>query len=280
MDIRKLRHIVTLSQERHFGLAADRLGVTQSALTRSIQAAEAEIGLRLFDRGRDGVYPTRAGEALLADAVPLLRQMENLERNMALLSDRGSGEVCCGFGPLAAALLLETMLSHVARDHGGLRVRTKLGDVGELQALLQEGELDFAVLAHVLVEDRPDLSFRRIGRTRLGALVRRGHPLAGRTVGEEDIAGYPIIGGTGGSPIYAPTISCDNFEIAGLVTLASDAVWITAEALADDRYALIHGLPVAQPLELVVASLARRTLSVQALLLIDLIVAALRHRSA
>ncbi|QOT73384.1 LysR family transcriptional regulator [Sphingobium fuliginis] len=89
MDIRKLRHIVALSQERHFGPAADRLGVTQSALTRSIQAAEAEIGLRLFDRGRDGVYPTRAGEALLADAVPLLRQMENLERNMALLSDRG-----------------------------------------------------------------------------------------------------------------------------------------------------------------------------------------------
>ena len=280
MDIRKLRHIVTLGQERHFGLAADRLGLTQSALTRSIQATEAELGLRLFDRGRDGVYPTRAGEALLADAVPLLRQMEMLERNMALLSDRGAGEVRCGFGPLAAALALEVMLSCTARDHAALRVRTKLGDVAELQALLREGELDFAVLAHVLVEDRPDLSFRRIGQTRLGALVRRDHPLAGRTVGEEDIAGFPIIGGTGGGPVYQPTISCDNFEIAGSVTLASDAIWITAEALADDRYALVHGLPVAQPLELVVASLARRTLSIQALLLIDLIVAALRRRHA
>ncbi|KEQ54388.1 LysR family transcriptional regulator [Sphingobium chlorophenolicum] len=280
MDLRKLRHIATLGRERHYGLAADRLGLTQSALTRSIQSAEAELGLRLFDRGRDGVHPTRAGEALLADAMPLLRQMETLERNMALLSDRGSGEVRCGFGPLAAALVLEDMLSHAARDHGALRVRTKLGDVAELQALLREGELDFAVLAHILVEDRPDLSFRRIGQTRLGALVRRHHPLADRTVDEGAIAAFPIIGGTGGSPIYAPTISCDNFEIAGSVTLASDAIWITAEALADDRYALVHGLPIAQPLDLVVASLARRTLSAQALLLIDLIIAALRPRRA
>jgi len=280
MDIRKLRHIVALGQDRHYRIAADRLGLTQSALTRSIQAAEAELGVRLFDRGRDGVHPTRAGEALLADAAPLLRHMEILERNMALLSHHGSGEVRCGFGPLAAALMLEDMLSHVVQEHGALRVRTKLGDVAELLSLLHDGELDFAVLAHLLVEDRPDLSFRRIGQIRLGALVRRGHPLAGRTVHEDEIAAFPIIGGTGASPVYAPTISCDNFEIAGQVTLASDAIWITAEALAYDRYAMVHGLPVAQPLELVVASLARRTLSVQALLTIDLIVAALRRRQS
>ncbi|SCW61177.1 DNA-binding transcriptional regulator, LysR family [Sphingobium faniae] len=278
MELRKLRHVVTLAHERHFGRAADRLGLTQPALTRSIQSVEAELGLRLFDRGRDGVHPTRAGEALLADAAPLLRQMDVLERNMALLSDRAIGEVRCGFGPMAAALVLADMLSHVARDHGALRVRTWLGEVGELQDLLREGELDFAVLAHVLVEDRPDLSFRRIGQIRLGALVRRGHPLAGRTMREEEATGFPVIGGTGDSPTYAPTIACDNFEIAGQVTLASDAIWVAAEALADDRFALVHGLGIAQPLEMVVASLARRTLSPPALLLINLIGAALRRR--
>lgn len=278
MELRKLRHVVTLAHERHFGRAADRLGLTQPALTRSIQSIEAELGLRLFDRGRDGVHPTRAGEALLADAVPLLRQMDVLERNMALLSDRAIGEVRCGFGPMAAALVLADMLSHVARDHAALRVRTWLGEVGELQDLLREGELDFAVLAHVLVEDRPDLSFRRIGQIRLGALVRRGHPLAGRTVREEDAAGFPIIGGTGDGPTYTPTIACDNFEIAGRVALESDAIWVAAEALADDRFALVHGLGFARPLEMVVASLARRTLSPPALLLIDLIGAALRRQ--
>lgn len=279
MDLRKLRHVAILAHERHYGRAADRLGLTQSALTRSVQAIEAELGLRLFDRGRDGVHPTRAGEALLADALPLLRQMDLLERNMALLTDRAIGEVRCGFGPMAAALVLAGMLADVARDHGALRVRTWLGDVGELQDLLREGELDFAVLAHVLVEDRPDLRFRRIGQIRLGALVRRDHPLAGRTVTPADAAGYPVIGGSGDTPLYAPTIACDNFEIAGDVTLASDAIWITAEPLADDRFAMIHGLPVARPLDLVVASLARRTLSPPALLLIDLITGALRRRT-
>jgi len=278
MDMRKLRHVAILAEERHYGRAADRLGLTQSALTRSIQAIEADLGLRLFDRGRHGVHPTRAGEALLADAVPLLRQMDMLERNMALLSNRTIGEVRCGFGPMAAALVLADMLGHVACDHGGLRVRTWLGDVGELQDLLRACELDFAVLAHVLVEDRPDFSFRRVGQIALGALVRRGHPLAGRRADVADIAGYPVIGGSGGGPSYAPTIACDNFEIAAQVTLASDAIWVTAEPLADDRFALVEGLPITRPVELVVASLARRTLSPPALLLVDLVTDALRRK--
>jgi len=278
MDMRKLRHVAILAEERHYGRAADRLGLTQSALTRSVQAIEADLGLRLFDRGRAGVDLTRAGDALLADAVPLLRQMDMLERNMALLSNRAIGEVRCGFGPMAAALVLGDMLGHVARDHRGLRVRTRLGDVGELQDLLRAGELDFAVLAHVLVEDRPDLSFRRVGQIAIGALVRRGHPLAGRSADAADMAAYPVIGGSGSGPTYAPTIACDNFEIAAQITLASDAIWVTAQPLADDRFALVEGLPVARPVELVVASLARRTLSPPALLLVDLVTDALRRK--
>ncbi len=273
MDVRKLRHVTTLAREGNFGRAADRLGLTQSALTRSIQAIEAELGLRLFDRGREGVHLTRAGTLLLDDAAAVLRHMDLLERNMALLSDRAIGEVHCGFGPMAAALVLADVLTGVARDHRALRVRTRLGDVAELQAMLQEGELDFAVLALPLVEDRPDLSLRRVGQVRLGALVRRGHPLAGRTATEAEVeaAAYPIIGGSGDAPTYAPTIACDNFEIAQAVTLASNAIWIAAESLADERFSILKGLPIAQRVDIAVASLARRTLSPASLLMIDMI---------
>ncbi|WP_336971920.1 LysR family transcriptional regulator [Sphingobium aromaticiconvertens] len=287
MDIRKLRHITTLAREAHFGRAADRLGVTQSALTRSIQATESELGLRLFDRGREGVHLTRAGAAMLDDASLVLRQMDLLERNMALLAQRTIGQVHCGLGPLAATLLLPDVLSRIARDHGQLRIRTRLGGVTELQQLLHDGDLDFAVLAHPLVTRRAnDLSLRRIGQLSLGALVRRNHPLANRFASREEMTGFPIIGGgavaaDGMADVdYAPTITCDNFEIARAVTLASDAIWITAETLADEELTPVYGLPIAQDLQIVVASLARRTLSPPALLVIDMMTTALQHRRA
>lgn len=206
---------------------------------------------------------------MICDSDVVLRDMDMLERNMALLSNRAIGNVRCGFGPLAVALVLTDLLDAVARDHGGRHVQTRLGDVAELQALLRK-ELDFAVLAHVLMEDRPDFSFRRIGQIRLGALVRRDHPRAGRTVIQDEAAVFPVIGGSGSSKNYAPTIACDNFEVARTVALASDAICVAAESLADDRFALVLGLGIAQPL--VMASLALRTLSPAALLLIDLLV--------
>jgi DNA-binding transcriptional LysR family regulator len=275
MDIRKLQHVTTLAREAHFGRAADRLGLTQSALTRSVQATEAELDLRLFDRGRDGVRLTRAGERFVEEAQAVLRQMDHLERNMALLTDRAIGEVYCGFGPMAATLVLEPVLARIARDHATLRMRTRLGDVVDLLARLQEGDLDFALLALPLVEDRPGLTLRRIARVRIGGLVRRGHPLAGRRVTDEETAGFPILGGTGPAPDptgrYATTIACDNFEIAKAVALASDAIWVTAEAMADDRFAVLDGPSIVQHSDIAVASLARRTLSPAALLVIDLI---------
>lgn len=272
MDIRKLRHILVLAREAHFGRAAHRLGITQSALTRSIQTIEAELGLRLFDRGREGVHLTRAGALLVEDAEPVVRRMDVLVRNMGLLAQSAVGEVHCGLGPLTATLLLPEVLTRIAQDHADLRVRTRLGHVAEMQQLLREGELDFAVLSHPLVLHEEQFTLRRIGHMAVGALVRRGHPLAGRSASSEEMAAFPIIAGTPPDcvqmPDYVPTISCDNYEIARAVTLASDAIWIAAESLAGDELAVVRDTTM--QVQVVIASLARRTLSPPALLVIDL----------
>ena len=285
MDIRKLQHLDALAREGHFARAAQSLGVTQSALTRSIQAIEAELGLRLFDRGRGGVHLTRAGQALVADGRAILRQMRALERNMALLSARTVGEVRCGFGPLVAALVLEDVLTGLARDHPAVRVITRLGDVDELQGALHDGDLDFIAVSRPLVEHREELSVRPIGRSRLCAIVRRDHPLATKADGAGAAQRFPTIGGAAPAgvhaaldPAYAPTIVCDNYAVAAAVTLASDAIWVAGEGLADGRFAILPDHPMSQPLDFVIASLARRTLPPMALTAIELIVASLRRR--
>src|SRR3546814_9310124 len=74
-----LVHAKSLADEGSFRVAAAKLGLTQPALTKSIQALEAEVGVRLFDRSRKGIAPTAAGAALLRRAAGLLDGMADLQ---------------------------------------------------------------------------------------------------------------------------------------------------------------------------------------------------------
>ena len=60
MDLKRWSHIVAVAERRSFARAAELVHLSQPALSRSIQAAEAELGLRLFDRGPAGVVATPA----------------------------------------------------------------------------------------------------------------------------------------------------------------------------------------------------------------------------
>ena len=92
---RHLEHLIAVASQRGFTRAAEVLGVTQPALSRSIQELERLVGLRLFDRLSQGVVPTAAGERLLRHAREVLAGFEALERDAAearIPRRRGSGD--------------------------------------------------------------------------------------------------------------------------------------------------------------------------------------------
>ncbi|GAB3116495.1 LysR family transcriptional regulator [Janibacter alkaliphilus] len=76
--VRHLRYFVTVAEERHFGHAADELGMTQPPLSQGIQRLERQWGVRLFDRGPRGVRLTPAGAALLPAARHVLAGVRDL----------------------------------------------------------------------------------------------------------------------------------------------------------------------------------------------------------
>ena len=82
MDLKLLRAFVELVDSGHYGKASARLCVTQSTLTKQIQALEAAVGGVLFERGRHGAKPTALGQVLLAEARPLLRLSQELDTRL------------------------------------------------------------------------------------------------------------------------------------------------------------------------------------------------------
>lgn len=107
MDIssRNLGYLLTLAEFRHFGRAAESLGISQPALSRSLQALESEFGVRLFERNRrDGVEPTVFGKLLIERGRSLLTQSEELIREIELLKGLESGELTVSSGMYPAVL--------------------------------------------------------------------------------------------------------------------------------------------------------------------------------
>jgi DNA-binding transcriptional LysR family regulator len=98
MDLKLLRAFAELVDSGHYGKAAVKLRVTQSTLTKQIQALEAAVGGVLFERGRHGAKPTALGEVLLAEARPLLRMSGEADARLRRASAGLTGQLDIGFG--------------------------------------------------------------------------------------------------------------------------------------------------------------------------------------
>ena len=102
VELRKLRYFVAVADEANFGRAAARLYMTQPALSRQIRSLEAEIGVRLFDRGWRGARLTPAGEQFCDDAKRLL-ELFAAARRRARQAARPTSQFTVGFMPGVAA---------------------------------------------------------------------------------------------------------------------------------------------------------------------------------
>jgi DNA-binding transcriptional LysR family regulator len=89
IDLRRLRYFVTVAEELSFVRGAERLKMTQPALSRQIRALEDDLGASLLQRGPLGTALTRAGGQLLEDARPLLAASLALQRRVRLASREG-----------------------------------------------------------------------------------------------------------------------------------------------------------------------------------------------
>lgn len=142
MDIRQFRHIAALAEHKHFGRAAEAVGITQAALTQSIQKIEEAYGVLLFERRPGDVTPTAYGEVVVETARATISKVTHMRRQIRLMQKLAAGRLIIGCDPYFAEPVVAPALIRLLRDYPHLEFTLELGGWETLQARLLAREVD------------------------------------------------------------------------------------------------------------------------------------------
>ena len=194
LKLHLLRAVDAIQTHRSLLKASAGLGVSQPALTKSLQELEETLQLRLFERHSRGVTTTEAGTVVVASARRILAELRRLDEELDLLAQPGGGTVALGALPVAAAGVLPGALKRLKEMHPQMRVRLQQGRTEELLPLLASGEIDL-IVGRLYEPAAPDGFDREaLWAEPISILARRGHPLfsAGR-VSVDDLRRYDLL---------------------------------------------------------------------------------------
>lgn len=195
LDLRQLRHLLALADHGSFGRAAAALGMTQPALSRSMQGLEQEVGAPLFERSKAGVVPTDEGRMLIVRARAVVHAADELDGEVLRRKVPGAGQLAIGAGPYPGETIVPAALARFVATHPLVRVRVLLrGDWDELLRRLRAREVDFLVCEISTLGDERDLEVEPLPPHPLFFVARRGHPLAQRArVRAASLFAYPLL---------------------------------------------------------------------------------------
>src|ERR1700739_1087934 len=136
VDVRQLRYALALAEHQHFGRAAVAVGIAQPPLSKAIAQLEGEVGARLFDRTRQGVFPTAAGEALLARARRIDQELTAAALDAQRAARGETGRRRIGFTHSAPLSVLPPVLRRFRAEHPEVRLQLQeMVTVGRHRAL-------------------------------------------------------------------------------------------------------------------------------------------------
>lgn len=270
LELRSLRHLVVLARRLNYVRAADELGITQPALSRSIQTLEQHLDVRLFDRDRSGVSLTPQGRLIAERARLLLLDAEDIEHHSRMYARGERGSIRFGMAPMPARALLQPILSEQLNLMPAITHEVVVRDVEELWGMLTVGEIEFFVCPDRPLHDLSQAQVEHLGEFPLSLIVRAGHPLLNGAPPEDR---FPLVRSswTGMSVpneienriLGKPNIVEDFSVLAGLAS-ATDVIWLSsAYAILDEirNGTLVELFRARQRINLGLYSLKRRSRS-------------------
>ncbi|MFC6080508.1 LysR family transcriptional regulator [Sphaerisporangium aureirubrum] len=174
MELRQLRYFVTLAEELHFGRAAARERIVQSALSQQIQRLERELGVRLLDRSTHHVALTPAGAAFLVEVRQIL---DHLGRATQIARSAAAAAPTLRVGIIDAGYdSMPLILREVQRRHPDLTIHQIEASTPEQYRQLADGRLDIGIGR--ASQTPADVASELMRLDPLGVLVPDGHRFA------------------------------------------------------------------------------------------------------
>ncbi|MFN3287471.1 MAG: LysR family transcriptional regulator [Sphingomonadaceae bacterium] len=179
MELRQLRHFQEIVRCASFGQAAQKLNITQPALSKSIRNLEQSLGCQLFERHPSGVTTTEHGAVFLDYASLVISELNRAIEELDSLSGRGRGVVRVGAGSTMMRYLLPQAVRRFMAQAEGNSVSFRQGLKDELLAMLRRGDIDIMVGSVNPDTLADDLRHEPVMRDRLVLVADRAHPLVG-----------------------------------------------------------------------------------------------------
>jgi DNA-binding transcriptional LysR family regulator len=213
MELRHLRYFVAVAEELHFRRAAERLRVSQPAVSQQVRNLEEELGVQLLERTQRRVSLTPAGDVFLVEARRVLQQAERALCAALRRGKDGNGRLRLGLLPDAVPPALPRTLGRFATATPGVVVALETYPSLELIERVRDRQLDAAVVC--LPAPVSGLRVTHLGREGVAVGVGDTHPAAGGLViSPRQLEGTPLL-------LMARTTNPAFFD--GLITAWHDA---------------------------------------------------------
>lgn len=192
MELRVLNYFVATAQELNMTRAAQKLLVSQPALSRQIADLEDELGVKLFNRQPQHLTLTPAGQYLYEQAKEILTLASKTKSNLQS-SAVISGDLTIAAGESFAMQRLMNIVSNIIRDYPTVKIHILSGDYEFAERRLDTGAVDFAVIIGNLPLDNY-ASLQLPEKDTWGVLMTKDDPLAKKSaITAEDLVGRNVL---------------------------------------------------------------------------------------
>ena len=180
MDLRQLRYLVALAEERNFTRAAASLHIAQPAMSQQIRRLEDELGLALVERTTRRVSLTEAGGLLVVRARRIMAELEAATSELQALRGMYTGHVTIGTMHTMGPVDLSLALALFRERHPNVEFTVREQSSEEMAEMLRVDELDLAFLSVTEQVESHGLGLRQLVSEELVALLPPGHRLGKR----------------------------------------------------------------------------------------------------
>lgn len=267
-SVHHLELVNALAKYRHFGRAAEELGISQPALSKGLNHLESVLGVKLFDRAAP-IAPTPFGDIVLQRSATLVHAFEELLREIELAKGVEFGSLAVAAGIYPSEMFIQHALAELSKQRPLIQCSLIVKDWAGVMDDVLTARCDIGIADTHHASENPELATEHIRKVVCPMFCRAGHPLTKlETPRLEDLLQYPWVGPSLPERIGAflppeplpfgvkdtasgkviPRIRVGTFSAIKSIVLASDAIsGATAHMIRDE---LASGRLVQLPVDL------------------------------